>query len=60
MTSTGRGYRIVVDLGLDNGIKPGDVFKIYRNVEESGFVNVVNLGEGTVIFPRIDFLPFIL
>jgi hypothetical protein len=55
MTSTGRGYRIVVDLGLDDGIKPGDIFKIYRNVEESGFVNVINVGEGTVIFSQDRF-----
>ncbi|MEF3254485.1 MAG: LysM peptidoglycan-binding domain-containing protein [Deferribacterales bacterium] len=52
MTISGSNYKVVINLGLQDGIKPGDLFKIYRVVEEKGFQNVVEVAEGTVIFSQ--------
>ncbi|MCX8085216.1 MAG: LysM peptidoglycan-binding domain-containing protein [Calditerrivibrio sp.] len=50
MTVSGEGYKLIVDIGKNNGIKPGDIFEIFRYVEENGFSNRVTLGEGIVVF----------
>jgi|GEM_PF-1575539 hypothetical protein len=52
MTVSGMGYNIVINLGKNNGIKPGDIFKIYRYIEEGGFKNKVFIGEAAVIFAQ--------
>ncbi len=52
MSISGGGYKIVVNIGKNNGIKPGDVFKIYRYVDEGGFRNRVFIGEAAVVFAQ--------
>lgn len=52
MSISGGGYKIVANVGKNNGIKPGDIFKIYRYVEEGGFKNRVFIGEAAVVFTQ--------
>lgn len=52
MSISGSGYKLLINIGLNDGVKPGDVFSIYRVIEEKGFYNTIELGEGVIIFSQ--------
>ncbi|MCA1927366.1 MAG: LysM peptidoglycan-binding domain-containing protein [Calditerrivibrio sp.] len=52
MSISGSGYKVLINIGLNDGIKPGDTFSVYRVIEEKGFSNTIELGEGVVIFSQ--------
>lgn len=49
---SGQSYTVVANIGKNSGIKPGDIFSIYRYVEEGGFKNKVVVGEGVVVYAQ--------
>ncbi|MGC8768825.1 LysM peptidoglycan-binding domain-containing protein [Calditerrivibrio sp.] len=49
---SGQGYTAVLNIGKNSGIKPGDIFSIYRYVVEGGFKNRIVVGEGVVVYAQ--------
>jgi len=48
--TSGNGYRAVIDLGIEDGIKVGDIVEIVRTTTEQGIKRDVRLGEAQVIY----------
>jgi hypothetical protein len=48
--TSGDGYRAVIDLGIEDGIKVGDIVEIVRTTTEHGIKRDIKLGEAQVIY----------
>lgn len=48
--TSGNGYKAVIDLGIKDGIKVGDIVEIVRTTTEHGIKRDVRLGEAQIIY----------
>jgi LysM repeat protein len=47
---SGEGYRCIINIGENKGVKRGDIFEVYRYAKEGNFKRYEKLGEAQVIF----------